>query len=133
MIDAVASDYQDTITFLGVAGKSSEEASRTRVGAWFSPDRILWGYDEDVGIDGHADVLFFADFETGDGSEGWTHAGGSFETVDTDPGLGFEPLSGRALKVLMAEGANLALSLRYQFVNAMLPSATLYNSTQSSE
>lgn len=48
MIDAVASDYQDQITFLAVAGRSSEDASAVRVGDWFSPDRILWGYDDDL-------------------------------------------------------------------------------------
>jgi hypothetical protein len=48
VIDAVASEYQDQITFLGVAGRSSPEASAQRVGDWFSPDRILWGYDDDL-------------------------------------------------------------------------------------
>ena len=48
MIDAVASDYQDQITFLAVAGNSSEAASRDRVGAWFDPARILWGYDDSI-------------------------------------------------------------------------------------
>jgi len=31
-----------------VAGRSSPEASALRVGDWFSPDRILWGYDDDL-------------------------------------------------------------------------------------
>lgn len=48
VIDAVASDYQGEITFVAVAGRSSENQSRKRVGDWFSPDRILWGYDDDV-------------------------------------------------------------------------------------
>ena len=48
MIDAVASDYQDSISFVAVAGNSSESASRARVGTWFSPGRILWGYDESI-------------------------------------------------------------------------------------
>lgn len=48
MIDAVASDYQDSISFVAVAGNSSESASRQRVGTWFSPERILWGYDESI-------------------------------------------------------------------------------------
>lgn len=48
MIDAVASDYLDDITFVAVAGRSSPEASAQRVGDWFSPDRILWGYDDDL-------------------------------------------------------------------------------------
>ncbi|WKZ83061.1 MAG: hypothetical protein QY307_02075 [Acidimicrobiia bacterium] len=48
VIDAVASEYQDRITFLAVAGRSSLEASRTRVGDWFDPSRILWGYSDDL-------------------------------------------------------------------------------------
>jgi hypothetical protein len=46
VIDAVASDYQETVTFLAVAGRSNEEASALRVGDWFSPDRLMWGYDD---------------------------------------------------------------------------------------
>ena len=48
VIDAVASDYQDRIAFVAVAGRSSEAASRERVGVWFDPARILWGYDDDL-------------------------------------------------------------------------------------
>ncbi|MFH2071522.1 MAG: hypothetical protein ABIJ75_01590 [Actinomycetota bacterium] len=48
VIDAVASDYQDQITFVAVAGRSTPEASAERVGTWFSPDRILWGYSDDI-------------------------------------------------------------------------------------
>jgi hypothetical protein len=29
-----------------VAGKSSFDDSAERVGDWFDPDRILWGYDD---------------------------------------------------------------------------------------
>ena len=31
-----------------MAGRSSFDASAARVGSWFSPDRILWGYDDDL-------------------------------------------------------------------------------------
>ena len=48
MINAVALDYLDDITFVAVAQNSSESASRARVGPWFSPDRLLWGYDDDI-------------------------------------------------------------------------------------
>ena len=48
VIDAVASDYQDEITFLAVAGRSTPEASEARVGDWFSPERVLWGYSDDI-------------------------------------------------------------------------------------
>jgi thiol-disulfide isomerase/thioredoxin len=49
-IDAVAPDYAGAITFVFVAGRSTPEASRSRVGEWFSPERILWGYDDDPWI-----------------------------------------------------------------------------------
>ncbi|HSG79377.1 MAG TPA: hypothetical protein VLD62_07355 [Acidimicrobiia bacterium] len=48
VIDAVAPDFLDQITFLAVAGSSSPEASAARVGDWFSPDRLLWGYSDDL-------------------------------------------------------------------------------------
>jgi len=48
VIDAVAPDYQDEITIVAVAGRSTPEASANRVGDWFSPDRLLWGYSDDV-------------------------------------------------------------------------------------
>ncbi len=48
VVDAVASDYQDQIAFVAVAGRSSEAASRKRVGVWFDPARILWGYSDDL-------------------------------------------------------------------------------------
>jgi len=48
VIDRVAADYQDRVTFVAVAGRSSLGASAERVGVWFSPDRILWGYSDDI-------------------------------------------------------------------------------------
>ena len=48
MIDAVASDYQGRVTFVAVAGRSTEALSRLRVGVWFDPSRILWGYSDDI-------------------------------------------------------------------------------------
>jgi len=48
VVDAVASDYLDEITFLAVAGRSTPEASEAKVGDWFSPDRLLWGYSDDI-------------------------------------------------------------------------------------
>jgi thiol-disulfide isomerase/thioredoxin len=47
-IDVVAPDYEGRITFVFVAGRSSLDASRAKVGTWFDPNRILWGYDEDL-------------------------------------------------------------------------------------
>ena len=31
-----------------MAGRSSPEASAQRAGSWFSPDRILWGYSDEL-------------------------------------------------------------------------------------
>lgn len=48
VIDAVAPDYLEDITFLAVAGSSTPERSAERVGVWFDPDRLLWGYSDEV-------------------------------------------------------------------------------------
>ena len=48
VIDAVAPDYLSEITFLAVAGRSSFDKSERRVGDWFDPNRLLWGYDDDL-------------------------------------------------------------------------------------
>lgn len=31
-----------------MAQNSSESASRARVGPWFSPERLLWGYSDEI-------------------------------------------------------------------------------------
>lgn len=49
VIDAVAGDYQGEIAFVAVAQNSSLEASRERVGVWFSPERFQWGYSDEIG------------------------------------------------------------------------------------
>ncbi len=48
MVSAVAADYQDQITFLAIAGRSTVDASRSRVGVWFDPELILWAYDDSL-------------------------------------------------------------------------------------
>lgn len=48
VIDAVAPDYLADITFVAVAGSSTPERSARRVGSWFDPARLLWGYSDDV-------------------------------------------------------------------------------------
>jgi len=74
-------------------------------------------FDDDVGVDGHADVLLFEDFESDSWEDNWTTTSGQFETLDSDPALQFEALSGSALRVLMPSGGNHALSLRYGFAD----------------
>ena len=48
VIDAIAGAYLDDITFLAVAGRSTPERSEARVGDWFSPNRLLWGYSDEI-------------------------------------------------------------------------------------
>ncbi len=47
MVDAVASDYQDTIEFIAVAGRSDFESSAARAAEWLT-DNVAWGFDESI-------------------------------------------------------------------------------------
>jgi thiol-disulfide isomerase/thioredoxin len=48
IVNSLAADYGDEVTFVTVAGRSTIEASRERAGIWFSDDRVLWGYDDEL-------------------------------------------------------------------------------------
>lgn len=47
MIDAVASDYQDTIKFVAVAGRSDLEPTAQRAEELLT-DNVVWGFDESI-------------------------------------------------------------------------------------
>ena len=47
MIDAVASDYQDSIEFIAVAGRGDFESSAA-VAADLLTDNVAWGLDESI-------------------------------------------------------------------------------------
>ena len=47
MIDAVASDYQDSIEFIAVAGRSDLESTTVRAGELLT-DNVAWGLDESI-------------------------------------------------------------------------------------
>ena len=47
MIDAVASDYQDTIKFVAVAGRSDLEPTARRAEELLT-DNVVWGLDESI-------------------------------------------------------------------------------------
>ena len=47
MIDAVASDYQDTVKFVAVAGRSDLEPTANRAAELLS-DNVVWGLDESI-------------------------------------------------------------------------------------
>lgn len=74
-------------------------------------------FDHDAEIASHGDVIFFEDFEAEGWEEHWTAAYGTFDTIDEDAALELEPLSGRALRVLMPGGSNDSLSLEYGFAD----------------
>ncbi|HUG75626.1 MAG TPA: TlpA disulfide reductase family protein [Acidimicrobiia bacterium] len=48
IVNSLAADYGDDVTFVAVAGRSTLEASQARAAVWFPSDRILWGYDDDL-------------------------------------------------------------------------------------
>ncbi len=47
MIDAVASDYQDKIKFVAVAGRSDLEPTAQRAEELLT-DNVVWGFDESI-------------------------------------------------------------------------------------
>ena len=47
MIDAVASDYQDRIRFIAVAGRSDLEPTEARADELLS-DNVAWGLDDSI-------------------------------------------------------------------------------------
>ena len=74
-------------------------------------------YPADQGISADRDVIFFTDFESDEWAKEWTLAA-NLDVIDTtksDPGRKFEPLSGKALRVKIAEGATGALNTLYKF------------------
>ena len=47
VVDEVANEYLDDVTFLAVAGRSNPDASAAAAAELFS-DNLLWGYDESI-------------------------------------------------------------------------------------
>ncbi len=47
MIDAVASDYQDTIKFVAIAGRSDLEPTAQRAEELLTGN-VVWGFDESI-------------------------------------------------------------------------------------
>ena len=75
-------------------------------------------YPGDRGLAADPDVILFADFERFDWLQDWTVMGNdprTIEPVDSAPSLGFEPLSGKALQVVITTGGHLGIDLRYLF------------------
>lgn len=46
VLSEISKDYSEEITFLAVAGKSSESASADKAPRLFDESRIKWGYDD---------------------------------------------------------------------------------------
>lgn len=74
-------------------------------------------HPRDRGLEGHPDVLLVADFEHDDWVSRWSSGGEKnkerLEVVRSDPGLRFEPIQGRALRVVIPEGQRAGLNLKY--------------------
>ena len=74
-------------------------------------------YPGDRDIEGDPDVVFATGFEAEDWLARWSYAdpGDSYRTVAAAPGLGFVPLDGRALQVVIVKGGKKGLNLLYKF------------------
>lgn len=75
------------------------------------------GFPNDVGIASHPDVIFADRFEERGWQAFWSgiDARSAAEMISEDRGNGFEPLTGRALRVTLAKGVNTALNAHLRF------------------
>lgn len=71
----------------------------------------------DKGIEAHPAVVLSERFESRGWSDKWSNFSGKshVEVIESDPGNGFVPLDGRALKVTVAAGSVLGLNAQYSF------------------
>ncbi|MEP6997742.1 MAG: polysaccharide lyase [Betaproteobacteria bacterium] len=78
-------------------------------------------YSRDRGIEKDPDVVMATGFESALWHGDWSYVSprGSFERVDSAPGLGFEPLVGQALQVKIPVGENLGLDMGYKFADKL--------------
>jgi hypothetical protein len=64
VIDRVAADYQDDVTFLAIAGRSDIERTAAGASELFS-DNLLWGLDDGIwdlyGVPGQPSTILVAD------------------------------------------------------------------------
>jgi hypothetical protein len=103
------------------SGRATIGVFRCAQGHDRSPSEPVLGlaarYPGDRGLKSDPDVVFFADFEPPQWDRGWTHVGERrvIDAVEDDPARKFTPLSGQALRVRIAEGANGALNTLYKF------------------
>ena len=75
-------------------------------------------YPQDRGIEDDPDVIFATGFEPEDWLSAWSYAQvepHSYRTIAAAPGLGFEPLVGKALEVVLFKGHSMALNMLYKF------------------
>ena len=57
MLDAISGDYVQDVTFLGVTGWSTLDATIARAALLFPSGNILWGLDEELSVWEAFDVL----------------------------------------------------------------------------
>ncbi|MCL4204640.1 MAG: DNRLRE domain-containing protein [Pirellulaceae bacterium] len=105
------------------SGSGSTEIGvfRCAQGKIVSPTPAILGlaakYPADRGIGADDQVIFSTDFESDAWAKEWTLAAElkMIDTINDDPERKFEPLSGKALRVKIAEGATGALNTIYKF------------------
>lgn len=73
-------------------------------------------YGGDAGIEGDPSVVFASTFEQDDWGAVWSAGSDATNLAVIDAEDGFEPLSGRALKVTLPAGENGGLNLRHRFM-----------------
>ena len=71
-------------------------------------------YPNDQGIEKDPNVILFADFQSSEWTQQWS-LGESLATVNNDKSNNFKPLLGKAIRVEIPEGGNLAMDMRYNF------------------
>jgi hypothetical protein len=78
---------------------------------------VAEGYVADEGIEADGAVVFTSTFEQDDWGAGWTSGSDADNLALVEAEAGFEPLSGRALKVTVPAGDNGGLNLSYAFMD----------------
>ncbi|MBD3344976.1 MAG: DNRLRE domain-containing protein, partial [Chitinivibrionales bacterium] len=74
-------------------------------------------YPNDSGIQDHADVYFFCNFESANWQDEWSSVSpsGNYTRLDSDPANNFEPFMGNAVRARLNEGNNYGGSIIYKF------------------
>ncbi len=73
-------------------------------------------YPNDIGIEKDSSVVMATGFEGWSWKSAWSYIGRQpYELVERDDALGFAPLQGKAMRVLIAKNSTTGLDMRYNF------------------